>query len=85
MPAVIEAGAPYVAMHWRGHSADMQSLAVYDDVMAAVCRELASRRDALLGAGLRQDLLVLDPGLGFGGLHIVFGYLMGRAGHGREG
>ena len=30
-----------------------------------VCRELASRRDELLGAGLSEDLLVLDPGLGF--------------------
>jgi dihydropteroate synthase len=65
VPVVIEAGVPYVAMHWRGHSADMQSLAVYDDVVADVCRELASRRDELLGAGLSEDLLVLDPGLGF--------------------
>jgi hypothetical protein len=23
-------------------------------------------------------------GAGFGGLHILFGYLIGRAGHGRE-
>ena len=65
VPLVIGAGVPYVAMHWRGHSADMQSLAVYDDVVADVCRELASRRDELLGAGLSEDLLVLDPGLGF--------------------
>ncbi|WP_353508645.1 dihydropteroate synthase [Intrasporangium sp.] len=65
VPVVVEAGVPYVAMHWRGHSVDMQSLAVYDDVVADVCRELASRRDALLGAGLSENLLVLDPGLGF--------------------
>ena len=65
VPVVIDAGVPYVAMHWRGHSADMQSLAVYADVVADVCRELASRRDELLGAGLGEDLLVLDPGLGF--------------------
>ena len=62
---VAAAGVPYIAMHWRGHSADMQSLAVYDDVVDEVCRELASRRDAPLGAGLAEDLLVLDPGLGF--------------------
>ena len=65
VPVVIDAGVPYVAMHWRGHSADMQSRAAYDDVVADVCRELASRRDELLGAGLGEDLLVLDPGLGF--------------------
>ncbi|GAB3053745.1 dihydropteroate synthase [Intrasporangium mesophilum] len=56
---------PYVAMHWRGHSTDMQSRAVYDDVVEDVCRELVARRDVLLGAGIEQDRLVLDPGLGF--------------------
>jgi dihydropteroate synthase len=62
---VSAAGVPFIAMHWRGHSTEMQSRAVYDDVVDEVCRELASRRDALLGAGLDEDLLVLDPGLGF--------------------
>ena len=64
-PAVAAARVPYIAMHWRGHSTEMQSRAVYDDVVDEVCRELASRRDALLGAGLAEELLVLDPGLGF--------------------
>jgi dihydropteroate synthase len=65
VPAVVASGVPYIAMHWRGHSTEMQSRAVYDDVVEEVCRELASRRDALLGAGLAEELLVLDPGLGF--------------------
>ncbi|MDN5795426.1 MAG: dihydropteroate synthase [Intrasporangium sp.] len=65
VPFVIGAGLPYVAMHWRGHSDDMYARAVYDDVVAEVCRELASRRDELLGAGLAQEALVLDPGIGF--------------------
>nr|WP_222594165.1 dihydropteroate synthase [Terrabacter aerolatus] len=55
----------FVAMHWRGHSTGMQSLAVYDDVVEDVVRELAQRRDALLEGGIDEDLLVLDPGLGF--------------------
>jgi dihydropteroate synthase len=63
--SVAAARVPFIAMHWRGHSTEMQSRAVYDDVVDEVCRELASRRDALLGAGLDEDLLVLDPGLGF--------------------
>jgi dihydropteroate synthase len=62
---VVDAGVPFVAMHWRGHSAGMQSRAVYDDVVAEVCAELAARRDALLEAGVAADGLVLDPGLGF--------------------
>lgn len=65
VPWVAEAGLPYIAMHWRGHGADMQSRAQYDDVVADVTRELAERRDALLEAGVADDVLVLDPGLGF--------------------
>jgi dihydropteroate synthase len=56
-------GVPYVAMHWRGPSADMQTRATYDDVVADVCAELASRRDAAAAAGVTD--VVLDPGLGF--------------------
>lgn len=62
---VVETGLPFIAMHWRGHGSDMQSRAVYDDVVAEVVRELVARRDALLAAGIAPDALVLDPGLGF--------------------
>jgi dihydropteroate synthase len=66
MAAVVAAaGVPFVAMHWRGHSADMQSRAVYDDVVAEVVAELAARADALVAAGVRADRIVLDPGFGF--------------------
>ena len=65
LPLVAEAGVPYVLMHWRGHSADMQSRAVYGDVVAEVGEELAQRRDAALAAGIDGDRLLLDPGLGF--------------------
>jgi dihydropteroate synthase len=65
VPLVAERGCPYVAMHWRGHSTQMQSRAVYDDVVREVCDELADRRDAILAAGVAQERLVLDPGLGF--------------------
>lgn len=60
-----EAGVPFIAMHWRGHSRDMQSRAVYDDVIAEVCRELADRAQALLAGGVTKENLVLDPGFGF--------------------
>ena len=62
---VAEAGVPYVVMHWRARSADMQSRAVYDDVVRDVCGELTARVDALLALGISTDQLVLDPGLGF--------------------
>ncbi|WP_179463884.1 dihydropteroate synthase [Janibacter alkaliphilus] len=66
MPAVVAAAdVPFVVMHWRGHSHDMQSRARYDDVVADVCRELTDRVEALLAAGMRRERLVLDPGIGF--------------------
>lgn len=63
---VADSGVDYVAMHWRGHSADMQSRTHYDDVVADVTRELAERLDALADAGVRPEQVALDPGLGFG-------------------
>ena len=65
LDVVAASGRGYVAMHWRGHSATMQSRAVYDDVVAEVAAELADRRDAALAAGIVGERLVLDPGLGF--------------------
>ena len=64
-PLVAERGVPFVAMHWRGHSREMQGRAVYDDVVADVVRELTERVDALVGAGVSPDAVVLDPGFGF--------------------
>ncbi|MEV7212685.1 dihydropteroate synthase [Kitasatospora cineracea] len=62
---VADTGAPFVVMHWRGQSADMDALAVYGDVVADVVRELTVRVEELLAAGVKQEQLVLDPGLGF--------------------
>jgi len=60
-----ESRMPWVLMHWRGHSRDMQSLASYEDVVAEVRAELMSRVDAALAAGVAEDSILLDPGLGF--------------------
>ncbi|TDD46922.1 dihydropteroate synthase [Nonomuraea terrae] len=66
MPRVVaETGVTYVVMHWRGHSHDMQSRAVYKDVVAEVCAELTKRVDLVLAEGVTQAQIVLDPGLGF--------------------
>ncbi|WP_189278382.1 dihydropteroate synthase [Kitasatospora griseola] len=62
---VADTGAPFVVMHWRGQSADMYAQAVYDDVVADVVRELSDRVEDLLAAGVKEDQLILDPGLGF--------------------
>ena len=66
MAAVVaDAGSPFIAMHWRGHSDRMQELAVYDDVVTDVVAELRTGLDRLVDAGVDVEQVVLDPGLGF--------------------
>ncbi|WP_455711521.1 dihydropteroate synthase [Streptomyces erythrochromogenes] len=65
IPAVAAAEVPFVVMHWRGFSADMNSLAVYDDVIAEVTAELRTRIDAVVTGGIAPERLLVDPGLGF--------------------
>lgn len=64
-PWVASVSVPFIAMHWRGPSRTMNSLAVYDDVVADVRRELEQRLESLVAAGIARDRIVLDPGLGF--------------------
>jgi dihydropteroate synthase len=59
------AGCPWILMHWRGHSRDMQTLATYQDVVAEVRDELRARADAAIAAGVDPGRIILDPGLGF--------------------
>jgi len=58
-------GVPYIAMHWRGHSKDMNSKAIYNDVVVDVISELQERITAALDAGIEVSNLIIDPGLGF--------------------
>ena len=62
---VAASGVSYVLMHWRGHSHDMQSRAVYTDVVQEVIDELRDRMEAMISAGVDPGQIVLDPGLGF--------------------
>jgi dihydropteroate synthase len=63
LATVAAAGVPFVAMHWRGPSLDMQQRAAYDDVVREVCAALQERRQACLAAGITD--VVIDPGIGF--------------------
>jgi dihydropteroate synthase len=63
---VAAAGVSYVVVHWRGHSQDMYSRAVYADVVGEVRDELTRRVEAVVAAGVDPGRIVVDPGLGFG-------------------
>jgi dihydropteroate synthase len=66
LPLVAEAGAGYVFMHMQGTPATMQNDPRYGEVVAEVGAFLAERRAAAHEAGIADDQLVADPGLGFG-------------------
>ena len=55
----------YVAMHWRGHSKDMQKAAEYKNVVSEVRDELEDRVIALTKLGVLPEQIILDPGIGF--------------------
>ena len=55
----------YICMHWRGQSKEMDSLAVYEDVVTDVINELTKQVASALLAGIEPTKLVVDPGLGF--------------------
>lgn len=63
--SVAEMGCPYILMHWRGHSKDMNSRAVYADVVAEVISEIQLQVELALQAGIARNNLIIDPGLGF--------------------
>jgi dihydropteroate synthase len=65
LPEVARLGVPYILSHWRGHSATMDRLDSYRDVVQEVRDELGQRLGAAVEAGVGPARIVLDPGLGF--------------------
>ena len=60
----------YILMHWRGHSKNMNDSAKYEDVVSEVKEELDDRVIAMLKAGVSEEQIILDPGIGFAKLPI---------------
>lgn len=57
---------PVVLMHMRGTPSDMQERTQYPDgVMNEICRFLEARMEALEAAGIPEERVILDPGIGF--------------------
>jgi dihydropteroate synthase len=64
--AVAEAGAYLCLMHMQGEPRTMQVEPRYDDVVAEVKGFLEERLEFAVSAGVREELVCLDPGIGFG-------------------
>ncbi|WP_435128380.1 dihydropteroate synthase [Actinacidiphila sp. bgisy144] len=65
VPVVASAAVPFVVMHWRGRSIDMNNRAVYGDVLGEVLAELRTALARAIEGGVAPERIVVDPGLGF--------------------
>ena len=61
-----ERGATVVLMHMLGEPRTMQEDPRYEDVVDAVKAFLAERLEAAVAAGVAEERVWLDPGIGFG-------------------
>src|ERR1700730_9310435 len=59
-------GVGVCLMHMQGEPRTMQHHPHYQDVVAEVSQFLVQARDCCVSAGVAQDAIVLDPGVGFG-------------------
>ncbi len=66
LPLLVEHGAPVVLMHMRGTPRTMQADTRYDDLLGSVLDFLQARTNAAIAGGVREDRIVVDPGIGFG-------------------
>lgn len=69
-PGALEAAAelqvPICLMHMQGEPKSMQFAPTYHNVIEEVSAFLTERIEACLRAGIPRELLILDPGFGFG-------------------
>jgi len=63
---VADAGAYLCLMHMQGEPRTMQADPRYDDVAVEVASFLEERLEAAVDAGINEERICLDPGIGFG-------------------
>ena len=63
---VAEARCPVILMHMLGEPRTMQCDPRYGDVVREVREFLARRAESAVAAGVEDDNIILDPGIGFG-------------------
>ena len=67
MPKVVaEAGVPVVIMHMKGRPENMQDNPVYTDLISEIISFLKKAKKKATSYGIREDLIIVDPGIGFG-------------------
>ncbi|VBB47662.1 7,8-dihydropteroate synthase [uncultured Desulfatiglans sp.] len=65
-PLAASRGVPVVLMHMQGTPRNMQENPYYEDLFGEITLFLQDAVERALQAGIREDLIILDPGIGFG-------------------
>ena len=66
LETAVELQKPVCLMHMQGEPRTMQDEPKYTDVVADVTQFLAQRVQQCIAAGVAGDLIIIDPGFGFG-------------------
>ena len=67
MPSVVaEAGVPVILMHMKGTPENMQKSPTYNDLIPEIFNFLKNAIDRSVKAGIKKNLIIVDPGIGFG-------------------
>jgi len=61
-----ETGVPVILMHIKGTPRNMQDNPTYDDLISEILHFLKNAITRAITAGIRKDLIIVDPGIGFG-------------------
>jgi len=61
-----QAACPIILMHMKGTPRTMQKNPVYEDVSQEVAAYLKQRVETCKKAGIAPEMIVIDPGIGFG-------------------
>ena len=65
-PIAAEAGVPVILMHMKDRPGNMQDKPVYEDLILEILSFLKDAVGRAVNAGVREDLIIVDPGIGFG-------------------
>ena len=63
---VAEAGVPVILMHMKGMPENMQKNPTYGDLIPEIFDFLEDAIERSVSAGIKRDLIIVDPGIGFG-------------------
>jgi dihydropteroate synthase len=66
LPLLVQRGVPVALMHMRGDPRTMQRDTRYDDLTGEVAAFLSQTVETTVAAGLSNDKIMIDPGIGFG-------------------